>query len=982
MVQQRVVLSAVSSEFKSAREALAHALRAAGFHVEEQDTFVQRGTAPRLLRKLHDYIEDCLAVVCLIGSRTGAFPQPAEAAEFPKILPVATASYTQWEYFLARHFHPRLYLYVATDAFPRDQDLPADPAQARFIAHLVNDGIDRTPVGDAPTFLQQVLQALLRDRDAIPGTQVHQPIALLYPSLGSLFKGRARFLTRLRDSLTRDNDGTAAIVSNAVHGMGGIGKTRAAVEYAWAYRQHYSALLFVQVDTGENLEANLAALTGPLRLAEATATDQSVKLHASLAWLRTNPGWFLILDNVDTDAARQAAVAMLGRLSGGHVVLTSRLDAGAWDSAEPLDLDVLGLQDAAEYLQDATEARRLKRTDDAAQARTLATELGQLALALTLAAATIRERQCSFAEYRVLWAEAREKVRGWNQQTITGYHTAVGQTWQTSVAQVSAEARVLLERLAFLAPDPVPGFLLEGEPPGAPPLNAREALLELARYSLVTREPEADRFTVHRLVQDVTRRALNPAATRDRLTEVLGWVNAAFGGDPQDVRNWGRLDPLAPHAEAVAKRADAAGIAEPTGWLMNQLGMLFQAKALYARAELLMRRVVAIGEASLGNNHPTVATCLNNLAGLLQATNRLGEAEPLMRRALTIDGASYGNDHPNVAIRLNNLAALLQDTNRLGEAEPLMRRALGIVEASYGKDHPGVASYLNNLAALLQDTNRLGEAEPLMRRALDIDEASYGKDHPNVAGDLNNLAHLLQATNRLGEAEPLIRRALAIDEASYGKDHPRVAIDLNNVAQLLQATNRLGEAEPLMRRALGIDEASYGKDHPSVARCLNNLAALLHDTNRLREAEPLMRRALGIDEASYGKDHPRVAIDLNNLAQLLQATNRLGEAEPLMCRALGIDEASYGKDHPRVAIRLSNLAQLLQTTNRLGEAEPLMRRMVVIFLAFERAIGHAHPHRDAAIGNYAGLLAAMGKSEAEIAAAIAALQREVGPDQA
>ena len=48
---------------------------------------------------------------------------------------------------------------------------------------------------------------------------------------------------------------------------------------------------------------------------------------------------------------------------------------------------------------------------------------------------------------------------------------------------------------------------------------------------------------------------------------------------------------------------------------------------------------------------PHVAIRLNNLASLLQATNRLGEAEPLMRRALAIDEASYGPDHPNVAIR-------------------------------------------------------------------------------------------------------------------------------------------------------------------------------------------------------------------------------------------------------------------------------------------------------------------------------------------
>ena len=129
-----------------------------------------------------------------------------------------------------------------------------------------------------------------------------------------------------------------------------------------------------------------------------------------------------------------------------------------------------------------------------------------------------------------------------------------------------------------------------------------------------------------------------------------------------------------------------------------------------------------------------------------------------------------------------------------------------------------------------------------------------------------------------------------------------------------------------------------------------------------------MRRALAIDEASYGPDHPRVANRLNNLAHLLQDTNRLGEAEPLMRRALAIDEASYGPDHPNVAIRLNNLAQLLQTTNRLGEAEPLSRRHLEIFLQFTLKTGHEHPHLRAAINNYTGLLAAMGRSEAEIQA--------------
>ena len=175
-----------------------------------------------------------------------------------------------------------------------------------------------------------------------------------------------------------------------------------------------------------------------------------------------------------------------------------------------------------------------------------------------------------------------------------------------------------------------------------------------------------------------------------------------------------------------------------------------------------------------------------------------------------------------------------------------------------------------------------------------------------------------------------------------------------------------------------IGEASFGPDHPTVAIYLNSLAGLLQTTNRLTEAEPLMHRALAISEASFGPDHPTVATRLSNLAALLQATNRLAEAEPLMRRALVIGEASFGPDHPTVAIYLNNLALLLQDTGRLIEAEPLMRRHSAIFIDFERKTGHPHGHRDAAIENYVNLLAEMGRSEAEIKAALAALTGEGG----
>ncbi|HEY2295614.1 MAG TPA: tetratricopeptide repeat protein, partial [Thermoanaerobaculia bacterium] len=665
----------------------------------------------------------------------------------------------------------------------------------------------------------------------------------------------------------------------AVHGLGGVGKTRLAVEYAWRYAADYTALLFVGAGSPADLRRNLAALCDRtlLDLPEQEAPEEEVREVAVLRWLGERPGWLLILDNVDSDDAAAAVDALIPRLQGGHVLLTGRL--ARWSAeVEPLELDVLTEEAAAGFLLARTKARRRTTPEDAGLAVALARELGFLPLALEQAGAYIAERRLTLAAYLEEWHSRHEQVLTWFDPRVSHYPASVAATWQTSVERLSTPARRLLERLAWLGPEPIPESLPDVPVPGSPEEpDRRDALVELETYSLVTRDGETPTFTVHRLVQDVTRRSLRTGPDSGLLTEILSealrWIDAAFVGDAQDVRTWPTLDPLAPHARAVVKYADAAGIADPTARLMDQLAQLLFTKSL------------------------------------------LGEAEPLMLRAVTIFESSFAEDHPNVAGALNNLALLLWATNRLSEAEPLMRRVVTIFENSLGEDHSDVAISLNNLAQLLQATNRLSEAEPLMRRALTINEKSFGTDHPKVAIRLNNLAALLQATNRLSEAEPLMRHALAIDEKSFGTEHPNVAIRLNNLAQLLQATSCLSEAEPLMRRALAIDEESFGTEHPNVAIRLNNLAQLLQSTNRLSEAEPLMRRALAIDEKSFGAEHPNVAIDLNNLAQLLQATNRLGEAEPLMRRHLIIFldfTRRTGHEHPHLGAAFGNYRILLQ----------------------------------------------------------------------
>ena len=871
--QFHVFLSAVSSEFRQERVELEIWLERKGLHVSSQEKFNQGGST--LWQKLHDEAARCQAAICVMGTEAG-WPS---SGKLPSGAP--ERSWTQWEFWLAWGEEPwspprrdKVFVFFPADLDQRMQKartaasgdsnrLHALDLQQSHIDRVKQTNKHYNTFADADDLIKQ---CLVLDLPTIPRGK---PSNLKYATLGSLFKGRDEKLEKLHRRLTAEAGHPAGTGSRQViYGLGGVGKTRFVVEYAIRHAEEYQARLFIPADEPEALRRNLATLCGPLilDLPEQDTKEETVRYHAVIQWLQAHQGWLLILDNVDTSEAARAVEELAGSLKGGTVLITSRL--ADWSNEIPtLELDELVEPAAVEFLLERTNDKRRRLPTDEQDAHALAHELGRLALALEQAGAFIAQKRSSLGDYLARWRERDQAVRQWNDERLTKYPRAVVTTWDTTVEQLSPEGLALLRQLSWLAPEPIPRSLLPDGP-------AQDALAELASFSLAKFEEGGGRFRIHRLVQDVTRERQSGEERDLSLQSILKIFNEADCGEPQDVRSWPIWDPLRPHLLTVTTYAEYYGIAEPTTRLMNGLGSLLFAKASYEAAEPLMRRALAIDEASNGPEHPRVAAGLNNLAQLLQATNRLKDAEPLMRRALAIDEASYGPEHPRVAAQLNNLAFLLQATNRLWDAEPLMRRALAIDEASYGPEHPDVATHLIILAALLQATNRLGDAEPLMRRALAIDEASYGPEHPNVARDLGNLAHLLKATNRLEAAEPLMRRALAIDEASYGPEHPSVAIRLNNLAALLQVTNRLGEAEPLMKRALAIDEASYGPEHPDVAVCLNNLAQLLQATNRLEQAEPLLRRHLVIFftfTRSTGHAHPNLKRACANYIALLRA---------------------------------------------------------------------------------------------------------------
>jgi len=576
-------------------------------------------------------------------------------------------------------------------------------------------------IGEIRALLKDPDTAAISDRlvNAVERLLIHN---LPYRSMGGLFKGRDELMERLEGQLGRGK--TAAITQvQAIHGLGGVGKTRLAVEYAWRQLQagDINAAFFVAADSAGSLNANLAALAWPglLDLPEYNEPKQSVIVEAVLGELGRRTDWLVIFDNADIENLREPLGEILPRLAQGQVIITSRMSN--WpDEMSDLPIDKLEEADAAAYLLEKTKGKRTASDEDEQLARQLAGELDGLPIALEQAAAYINQRCIGFGTYLKDFAQSRKKVLSWGKKGLVNYPVPVVAAWERTERQLGPGERSILRLSSFLAPEPIPARLFEsqaGKIAEAVKLLAKEEKADsrtqsaevdedirgllggLAGWSMISLTE--DSFIIHRLVQDSIQLSIPEKRQRTWAELAVRLMSDYIPEEPpQDVRSWPVWKTVDRHVAAVVRYADELGIAEPTSRLMNRLGLYLNERARFAEAEPLYRRVLEIDERAFGAEHPDVATDLNNLASLLDETGRFEEAERMYRRALEIGEKTLGPDDPKVALRLNNLAGLLRDTGRLEEAEPMYRRALAILEQSLGPEHPKTQRVRMNLERL------------------------------------------------------------------------------------------------------------------------------------------------------------------------------------------------------------------------------------------------------------------------------------------
>ncbi|MGF1961123.1 MAG: FxSxx-COOH system tetratricopeptide repeat protein [Aulosira sp. DedVER01a] len=752
-----------------------------------------------------------------------------------------------------------------------------------------------------------------RRREELPGVQrgkgkKTQPTPTRYENIPwsgvTKFVGRETELQNLHQLLQKNQQVAIA----AIAGMGGVGKTELALQYANLHRVTYQGgicWLSALQDVGVQL-VQFAVTKLQLNISDNLDLIGRVQ-HCLEKWHQGEV--LLVIDNV-TNYREEVRCYLESVPSRFKQLITTR------EKLQPpivrLDLDVLTPLAAMQLLKSIIGRERLRR--EALVARKLCKWLGYLPLGLELVGRyLLGDEELSLAE--MLQDLENERLKHEALEQVPQEMTAklgVAAAFELSWRRLRENAQRLGCLMSLFALAPIPWELVEHITINNAAQDWKKARRDLLQLHLLQSKGEGI-YQLHPLLRDFFQDKLTGLEKTEEFKRSFCGVMVAVAKNIPDTPTIQQIQdvaPAIPHIAEVANNLIRYVSDDDLIWAFVGNAFFYKGQGLYDKAAPWYERCLVATKKRLGKEHPSVAASLNNLAGLYRSQGKYSEAEPLYIEALALTRKLLGEEHSNVATSLNNLALLYQSQGRYSEAEPLYIEALALTRKLLGEEHSNVATSLNNLAELYKFQGRYSEAEPLHIEALALKRKLLGEEHPHIAQSLNNLAVLYYHQGKYSEAEPLHIEALALKRKLLGEEHPDVAASLNNLAALYKSQGRYSEAEPLYIQALSLTRKLLGEEHSNIAASLNNLAGLYRSQGRYSEAEPLYIQALALWRKLLGEEHSNVATSLNNLAGFYESQGKYSQAEPLYIQALDILERQLGVDHPYTVTVRENLAAL------------------------------------------------------------------------
>ena len=780
--------------------------------------------------------------------------------------------------------------------------------------------------------------------EAAPATEAFPEIWGQVPQRNKNFTGRDTLLAQLRDGITSD---VTAVLPHALHGLGGVGKTQVAIEYAYRYRSAYDVVWWIPADQPALVQSSLAALAPRLLLPPATATGIQDAADAVLDALRRGQPysrWLLIFDNADQPEDLNELVPR----GPGHVLITSRNHR--WQGVvDSVLVDVFSRAESVEFL-----TKRVPKAISSTAADLLAKELGDLPLALEQAGALQAETGMPTQEYlQLLGQQTRDLLA---ESKPSEYPVSMTAAWRISVAKLTDSQPAALELLrccAFFGPEPIPRDVFRRGVPAtgshlsqvlSDPILLARAIRDLGRFALASIDPTTRTIQVHRLIQALLRDDLSSEEQRKFRHEVHLLLAGATPGDPNDEGQWPRFSELVAHiGPARVTESREPGLRK---FALNMVRYLFRSGA-YAPARAFVEACIKQWSADSGPDDPDVIAAQRNLGDVLRDQGRYRAAYDLTGPTLDRARRVLGVEHDVTLALATGFGADLRARGDFAAARDIDEESVLRLETTLDPLHPRTLRARNNLALdFCLISNYTAARDLLQRTYMEQSQASTGVSKVDVLSSWSDLSRVVRLAGKYTEARLLAEDAYEFGRQELGAEHPWTLRTGKELSIALRMAGESAEGVELARDLLKQFEQVLGKDHPDALAAATNLANALRTIGEVDEAFVIAEEMMTRYPRVYTADHPYLHACAGNLALLRRLHDDPAGARELDEESLAKLNAKLGHDHDYPLTVATNLASDLaalgevQAARELGE-DVLVRLRAVLGMDHPAALGCA-----------------------------------------
>ncbi|MGI8335623.1 FxSxx-COOH system tetratricopeptide repeat protein [Actinomadura scrupuli] len=847
-----------------------------------------------------------------------------------------------------------------------------DPDVNMGIRSAMDTHVDARPVAERPAPQPKVIPpgvgVTIRNIPPAPERPSNEPPPVWgnVPARNISFTGREDILADLHRRLSV---GTTAVLPEALHGMGGVGKSQIAIEYVHRHTGDYDLIWWIPAERPGQIQQALVELAAQLDLKVSQEVNVAVPaVREALRLGRPYHNWLLVFDNAEQLEEVRGFFPTNGP---GKILVTSRNQA--WTSvASSLEVDVFKREESKALLN----LRGPQLSDE--NADKLAAVLGDLPLAIEQAAVWLAETGMPVEEYLNLFQKNHHKATELlGDAAPTAYELPVAAAWNVSLDRLHESdpaALQLLQVCAFFAPEPISRRLLSGArnvdgPPEllealGDPVRLGRAMRSINQYALAKISHRTGTITLHRLVQ----RVLVGQLTAQEVAEFRHCghqlLTKADPDNPDLRTQWPQYAELLPHVlySGVIDCDDK--------WarqlVLNQIDFLFSWGDHQGFLDLAQQAVDA-WTAKLGAEHEQTLSAGLRLGRALRILGRFQEAYTHHVHVRDLLAEQLGMEDEKTLEAQTYVGADLRYLGRFGDALELDRASFEVMQRRFGANDPLTLDQAHLYAIDLRLTGNPAAARELDQQTYQNKIRDLGEDHISTLSTLVALAIDEMERGRYSEARDLVAQAEGWYRLRYGADHPGAIESLSILSVVERKIGEHQRALELSEKALASYRRRYGESHPGALASALNHAINLRQTGDLDGSIELAMEAGRQYEAIFGPDHPNTSSARVNLAVTLRLNDQAAEALEMDQAALRKLTEVLGEDHPRSLVCAINLASDLFALGRVAEALELDRMNIE---RARRTLGEDHPTTVACSLNYSLDLRAAGE-EAEAKALFA-----------